>query len=557
MKEVLRSFMARPIGVSMLAISVLIAGGLAAQSLPLARLPELGLPCVLVEASMPGFPAAEVRSLVAMPLEEALSALKGLRSCSSVSRDGRALLRLDFSWGSAPSLCASRTREALDRAFMVLPHGASRPVAIPYDPSREALLVLAVTPLGSDMTAAKRLAERELSARLRRIAGAGRVAILGGFQPEYVVSVDLERSAARGLDLNEVAASVAAASADVPAGTLRQGPREMPVVARGRIERIEDLRSLTLPGRDASYSLDDIASIREEPGERKSLFMRGAEEAVGIELYASPGADPVKLARLARNAALEMCDDFGSDFAITVVHDSSRGVSRAIRGLAVSALLGAAAAAAALCLFFRDLRSGALAMGVMPLAGAASLCVLALAGRSLNAMSLGGLALSMGMVSDNAVLVLSALSSPRARARGKEGGEARLEALLSVMGGSFGSAMTTVIVFLPVAFLPGILGALFGDLAISLVSAVLAGWVAAVFLLPALHQVFGGHSQGRGEPECARPKLAFLEERYRYALRKAMRRPRATLSLAAMAAFVGCLFFFAMPVSFLDGQNQR
>jgi multidrug efflux pump subunit AcrB len=454
------------------------------SGLPLEKLPEIAYPQVIVETSYPGMGAAELRSAVTIPLEDALSPVKGLEGISSVSGDGSSLVILGFRWGTDPSRAATLVREAIDTVYPELPAGTGKPVVVSGDPRNEPHGIIAIRSLSGDNRFAREFADYELRARLRRLDGTGEVVIVGGEEDEALIELDLKRAAARGLRGDELARTIAAETTDLPGGNAREGDRELTIVSAGRPGSVEELSRLVLPSASGPLKLPDVAGIGREAAPRKSLFIFRDREETALEIYRRPGADPVKFSGDIR----KVLDETGAsgDLEIRLVYDSSSLIIREIRGLGLSALLAAAAVTVTLVLFMGSIGCSFLAVLALPFSAAAAIILLRVTGRSLNSMSLGGLAMGIGLVSDASVIILDLLRRNMVSAGEKllPAGVGALAA--SVSGSGFAGTFTTAIVFLPVVFLPGPLGSLFGDLALALVASVTAGWLYAQFCLPSL-----------------------------------------------------------------------
>lgn len=543
MKALVRACAGRPVAVAMLLVSTLLAGGLAAARLPRGRLPEISVPRIVVEAAMPGLPASEVRSLLAVPLEDALASAKGLVRSSSISRDGRTVIVLDFKWGEDVSRASGRVREIIDAAYATLPEGAAKPSVLQYDPGVEPLIVATLKPRNGDLVSARRLAEYEARSRLGRVEGVGSVVVSGGCTREAAVAVDMRRAAARGLTVYDVATVIASECADAPAGSLREGTVELVAVTRGQASCADELADIVAPWPSGAFRISDLAAVSERNAPRKSVFVSGGEECVALELYRRPGADPVATARLAREALARLAVEFSREAEIETIRDSSLPVAASIRDLAIAGVFSAAIVALTLFVVLGDSRAGTLVASSLPVAAAAVFCVLHALGRSLNGMSLGGLGLAIGMVSDNAVVVLDALSSRFSSRNERPGVDETAEAVTTVLSGTFGSMITTAVVFIPVFFLPGAIGGLFGDLAISIIAANVAGWFVAVLALPAAYRATWSPRPSR--------RAVKLEPAYRRALALAFRRPVAVIVLAGLAALSGGFIVATRPVAFM------
>ncbi len=599
MRGIIRLCIERPVGVSMFLLAVFLAGGIGLSLLPVDILPSLEIPRVQVDAPYPGMTAREVRSLLTIPLEDAFASVRSLQRIQSVSRDGEAVLVLDFAWGTDPSAVAVLVREAIDAVYPRLPEGTARPLVISGDPDMEPVAIVGIRSKTQEIQFARHLAEYELRSRFRRIDEIGRVVLVGGQEEEVRLRIDPERSFARGLGASSLAQLIGSEWVDVSAGTGREGTQELVIVCAGKPESIQTLPTLALPTRGGPLYTKDIGEIRVEKRDRKSLFIADGKEAVALELYRRSGTNPIQAARKVRETLLEAQKDFGKDAEVFLVFDGSAVTRRGLADLGRSALLGALAVILAIFFFIPSGRGSFLTLLSLPFSAAAALAVLALSGRSLNSMSLGGLALGIGLVSDTSVVILELLERSfgdpsriqgrfdfdRSRAEGPRAEGPRAAAVAdtvaAVASSSLGSTITTAIVFVPVLFLPGPLGSLFGDMAVCLVTMVSAGWVYAQFILPSLYRFLwkdrvysgspdtGGSSErgqnadqgcrkvsnmfGRRRSTPRRSKKSLLrrfDHLYGRLLRFSFRRPHVLWGVAVLAVLGGTLLLASRPIRF-------
>jgi multidrug efflux pump subunit AcrB len=522
--------------------ALILGGGFALSVLPLDRLPDFSYPRVTVETLYPGMGAADVRSILTIPLEDALASVKGLQRLRSVSRDGASVVVLDFRWGTDPNGASVLVREAIDAVYPNLPEGAKKPMVVPGDPNEEPHSIISVVSPAGDGIFARNLAEYELRARFRRIDGVGTVILVGGENPEARIILDIPRSLSGGLRPVDLAQYLAAETADIPAGNAREGEMELVVVSSGRPGSVEELAQIPVPAGPALVRLSDLAELSEGRARRKSLFLFDNREQVALEIYRRPGVDPVKLSRDIEKVLGEARAAFSRDLELSLVYDSSGAILEGVRNLSISALLGTAAVIGTLIFFIRQVRYSILTALSIPLSAAAALVVLALTGRSLNSMSLGGIALGIGLVSDTAVIVLDLLHR---NFSGRPPLAEEIGACVStVSGSSFASTATTAVVFIPIIFLPGPLGALFGDLSVSLVSSITAGWIFAQFALPALFGFFYKVPSGSGLN-----RKTFRG--YRRLLAFGLRHPGRVLFFALGFSLSGGFILFTRPAAFV------
>jgi multidrug efflux pump subunit AcrB len=551
LKEFIDLCVNRPVTMIMIMGAVFLSAFFSLAGLSLEKLPEIAYPQVVVETSYPGMGAAELRSSLTIPLEDALSPVKGIEGIRSVSRDGSSLVILAFRWGTDPSRAAALVREAIDTVYPELPSGTGKPAVVSGDPRNEPHAIIAIRSLSGDNRFAREFADYELRARLRRLDGTGEVVLVGGEEDEALIELDLKRAAARGLRGDNLAQTIAAETADLPGGNAREGDRELTIVSAGRPGSVEDLSRLVLPSASGPFKLPDVAGVFREAAPRKSLFIFRGREETALEVYRRPGSDPVKFSGDMRN----LLDEIGvsGDLEIRMVYDSTSLITREIGSLGLSALLAAAAVTITLVIFMGSPGCSFLAVLALPFSASTAVILLHVTGRSLNSMSLGGLAMGIGLVSDASVIILDLLRRNMFSSKEKflSSGVGTLAA--SVSGSGFAGTFTTVVVFLPVVFLPGPLGSLFGDLALALVASVTAGWLYAQFCLPSLFRFIftsKGNSQKQRIPDNRKP-----ERLYRFFLAGSLRRPLLLFTVAFLVSAAGFVLLFIRPARFMAPEN--
>ena len=565
MKELIVFFIRRPVTVIMIMAAVCIAAVFAFSVLPLDRLPELSVPRVTVETVYPGMAANDVRSLVTIRVEDAFSSIKGLERTQSVSRDGTSLVRLDFRWGTDPVAASALVREAVDSVYPSLPHGVLKPVISPGDAGAEPHAVIAVRSLSGDESFARRFADYDLRSRLRRIEGAGSVLLAGGETNEGRLRLDVPRLAVLGLSPPEFVRLLSSETVDVPAGNAREGDMELVVVSSGRPSGLEEMAGLVIPAPSGPLYVNEAGDISMESGRKKSVYVFNGKEVTALEIYRRNGANPIRLSKDIRKVINEANDHFSHNAEISLIKDSSPSLIQSMTGLAVSALLAVAAVIVVLLAFIRRLKTSLLAAISIPFSTAAGICVLALTGRTLNCMSLGGLALGIGLVSDISVIMLDLLSRSFVSFQDKPSPAETGEKAASIAGSAVSSTVTTAVVFVPVIFLPGPLGSIFGDTAIALVSSICAGWFYAQFCVPSLYRfTFNAATHERLDEKNIFTKTKkslikktsikrpTMENIYRKALAPVLRKPLKWYAIAGMASLAGALLLLMRPAVFVN-----
>jgi len=562
MKAIITLFIRRPVTVIMILAALIFAAVFSLFNMPVSRLPVFSVPRVTVETLYPGMAADEIRSMVTIPLEDGLSPIKGLERMRSVSRDNRSLISLDFRWGTDTMAASVLVREAIDAVYPGLPERVSKPTVTSADTGNEVHAIVAVSSHNGNGEFARKLAEYEIQARLRRIDGVGSVTLIGGEINEQRLSLDVQRLAALGAAPSDFTNLVMQETADIPAGNAREGNMELVVVSSGKPDSVSSLSQIILPLSGGSFKIEDTAEISNSCARRESIFVYNGKEATGLEIYRRPGCDPLRLSKEIKKTIEEANSLFSRDAKIELVTDSSSSLISGITGLLISAALGVTAVITVLLLFIRRIKYSLLAALSIPVSAAAGICVLDVCGKSLNSMSLGGLAMGIGLVSDISVIIIDLLHQAFEKRQTAPEPEEIGNKAASIAGSNIASTITTSLVFIPIIMLPGPLGSLFGDIAIALVTSVAAGWLYAQFFLPSLYSMFFGNQLSANKNltfnknKLIKIKSVFtngsLEKKYVFLLSTILRNSGRFLTVSALLSVIGFLTLLMRPVVFIN-----
>jgi len=552
MKGLINIFVCRPVTVIMILCALVIAAIFSLFSLPVNRLPEFSMPRVTVETLYPGMAANEIRSMVTIPLEDGLSPIKGLERIRSISRDNRSLISLDFRWGTDPMAASVLVREAIDAVYPGLPQGVRKPTVTTGDSANETHAVIAVSSHNGNGDFARNLAEYEMQARLRRIDGIGSVVLVGGEINEQRLSLDVHRLSAIGLSPSDFTNILSQETSDIPAGNAREGNMELVVVSSGKPDSVSALSQIVLPAGNGTLRVEDSGELTPSIARRESIFVYNGIEAAALEIYRRPGADPLRLSRDIKKTLAEAQTLFSRDANIELVTDSSASLVSGITGLVISACLAAGAVVIVLLFFIRRLKYSLLAAISIPVSAAAGICVLSITGKSLNGMSLSGLAMGIGLVSDISVIILDLLHRAFAEKKIKPSSHEISDIAFSISGSSAASTITTALVFIPIIMLPGPLGSLFGDIAIALVVSVLTGWIYAQFFLPSLYLTL--FNSKNNNPVFTDGSLV---RKYSAFLLSFLRAPKKVYLIAAFFSAFGIFSLLMRPMVFINPDDAE
>jgi len=467
----------------MLFVALALLGTLSFRRLPVDLLPDIAYPRLIIHTSYPHVAPAEVERFVSERVEQAAARVPGVREVESVSREGISLVTVRFAWGTDMDFAALSMREALDNLRGTLPELAGRPTVLRTDPRSEPVMALAVSG-GTDLWTLKELAETVFRRRLEQIDGVAQVSVTGGLEREIHVEVDPRRLEAHAVTVDEVARALAAANAAAPGGTVRRGRYRLPLRTLGELAAVEEIGDVVVrEDSGAVLRVADLARVEDGHRERESIARSDGREAVGLLLFTESGANTVRVAR-AVEEVLAQLRAAHPEVAIRVAMSQAVFVEEAVDNVVQGLLQGAVLAFLILFLFLRSVRYPVAIALAIPLSVLMTFSLLDLAGVSLNIMTLGGLALGVGMLVDNSIVVLEnifrhrqlVLAPAAAAALGAE----------EVQSAITSSTLTTIAVFGPILYVEGVAGELLGPLSLAIAFALLASILVALTLLPAM-----------------------------------------------------------------------
>lgn len=498
----------RPVTTTMVLVALVVFGLVALTRLPLALLPDLSYPSVTVRTEMPDAAPQEVEELLTRPVEELVSAVPGVVQVESVSREGISEVVLDFGWGTDMDRGLDDVREKLDR--VVLPTGVQRPVVLRYDPAQEPILRLALVS-SDNMRPAElwELADRRVKRALEKIPGVAAVQIHGGDKEEIRVEMDPQRLAALRVTADEVAQAIRRDNVNRPGGALSEQKSRYLLRTVHEARAPAELEEVVVRSRDgAELRLRDVADIARVPVEREELALVAGREAVELAVYREGDANTVAVSQAVQSALPELY--LGSGQKVLVLSDQAAFIESAIAEVQSNTLLGGALAVLVLLFFLRDLRATLVIAAAIPISLLVTFVPLQMLGVSLNLMSLGGLALGVGMLVDNSIVVLESIARVRERDPHGAAASTAVRGATEVAASVIASTLTTVAVFLPMAFVEGVAGRLIRDLAYTVSLSIVSSMFVSLTLVPVLQSLGGGGAgDDAGEP-APRSLLAWL-----------------------------------------------
>jgi HAE1 family hydrophobic/amphiphilic exporter-1 len=495
----------RPVTTTMVMVAVVLFGLVALLRLPVALLPDLSYPSVTIRTDYPDAAPSEVEELITRPVEELVGAVPGVVQVESVSREGLSEVVLDFGWGTNIDRSLDDVREKLDRA--VLPIGAQRPVVLRYDPSQEPILRLAL--VGGGTARGAELydhAERHVQRALEKLPGVAAVQLHGGDLEEVRVELDPARMVALRVTADEVAQAIRRDNINRPGGALTDQRSRYLVRTVHEARTPAELAEVIVRSRGgAELRVRELGTVRRVPIERTELALVGDRDAVELAVYREGDANTVAVAREVQAALPNLRLTPGEE--VVVLSNQASFIESAIAEVQSNTLLGGALAVLVLLFFLRDLRATAVIAVSIPISLLATFVPLQMLGVSLNLMSLGGLALGVGMLVDNSIVVLESIARVREQNPGMRLAASAVRGTIEVAASVVASTLTTVAVFLPMAFVEGVAGHLVRDLSYTVSFSILSSMAVSLTLVPVL-QALGELRRGPRRRRRGRRRVA-------------------------------------------------
>jgi HAE1 family hydrophobic/amphiphilic exporter-1 len=481
----------RRVTVVMCTVAVALFGLVSLTRLNLNLLPDLSYPTLTIRTELPGAAPLELETLVTRPVEEAVSIIRNVRQVRSVSRSGQSDVTLEFLWGTDMDLAGIDVREKLD--LLQLPLEARRPLLLRFDPSSEPVMRLAFLDQQDArqeenvdrLKALRRFADDRLKPDLEAVAGSAAVKVSGGYEDEVQVFVDQQKLAQLGLSIDVVTRRIRAENVNLSGGRLEQGTQRFLVRTLNEFESIEQMASAIIATRDGQpVYLRDVAAVTSGYKDREAVTRVDGREAIELAVYKEGDANTVALAE----GVLERIETLGKSLPegteIRPVYDQSKFISAAISEVKSAALLGGLLAILVLYAFLRDARATLITGIAIPVSVLGTFVLMYAFDVSLNIMSLGGIALAVGMLVDNAVVVLESIV--RKREHGLDRKDAARLGTGEVATAVTASTLTSVAVFFPMVFISGVAGQLFKDQSLTVTFALALSLIVALTVVPML-----------------------------------------------------------------------
>ena len=488
----------RPVMTSMVFVAVIVLGLVAMLRLSIDLLPNIEFPAISISTVYEGVGPEEMETLITRPVEEAVSTIQGIDRIESSSAEGRSAVQLRFIWGTSLDGAMSDVRAAVERIRAILPEEAEAPAIFKFNISSFPIVFLMLSG-NMEPWRLRLLADETLKYRLERVEGVAAVDVRGGVRREIHVDLSAQKLSSYGLTAAHVAEALRRDNINLPAGDVRDKGKEVIVRTVGEFKNVGQIADTVVDLRDGKPLLvGDLGTVRDSFEEPTNTVYIDGKPGIRMAVSKLPDANTVEVSDRVRKEVEQINREMPM-IKLGVRFDSAEYIKDSINSIKESLLIGALLAFGVLLVFLRSVRATFIVGVAIPIAVIGTFALMYIWGITLNMVSFGGLAIGVGMLVDNSIVILENIQ------RHREWGEPPIQAAVKGSGevamAITASTLTTVCVFLPVIFIEGFAGIFFGQLALVVTFALLCSLAVALTLVPVLSSL--GKGERRKEPRIA------------------------------------------------------
>ncbi|MFH1226393.1 MAG: efflux RND transporter permease subunit [Planctomycetota bacterium] len=475
----------QPVTNLMIFLGIIVLGFISLMFLPIDLMPQMELPAITIVTTYSGAAAEDVETSVTKPIENDLSILTNLTEINSYSREGISSVVCRFNWGANLDEASNEIRDRLDFTKMRLPADANKPIMVKFNTNSMPIIGYGFTARAS-WTKLNEILDLELSAPLKQIEGVGAVQIIGGLKRQINIEIDKSKLLAYGISVNEVEYAIGMHNYSLPVGSIKVGPNEFMLQTPGEYKDVAEIGEtiIRISGNNTPVRIRDIAAVNDSFQEPSGMVYINGDPGTMAMVQKQSGANTDTVCK-AVTAKLELIKKrLPADVKSFVIWDSSEIISSTMANLSQTVFFGGILVIIITLIFLGELRSSLIIALTIPFSLISAFICLYVWGRTINMMSLASIAIAIGMVVDNAIVIMENIFTHRAKGKGFK--EAAIVGASEVGLAVSASALTTVVVFVPLIFLSGITGIIFKELGVMIIVTILASLLTALTFTPML-----------------------------------------------------------------------
>jgi HAE1 family hydrophobic/amphiphilic exporter-1 len=465
---------------------ILILGAISFSRLKIDLLPQISFPTLTVVTQYENASPREIETLVTRPIEELLSSVAGVDKITSNSVESYSIINVRFNWGADMDQAIIQTREKVDLAKANLPQDTKKSIVLRFDPNEAPIMQIAIKAENIKFESLRDYLKKSIIPYIERIDGVAAISIAGGLEREIHIVVDREKLTSYNVGLDTLLSQINSSNSNFPSGNIKIGDKEILVRSDGSFKSIDSIKNTTVAVTEnqVPITLDLIADIKDSFKMRTSIARLIDEECILLSIKKESGKNTVNVSNDVTIIINELNNKFKSNLSFTITNNQSDFIKASISSVAISGLLAMIICYCILYFFYVNWKEPLLIISTVPLSSLLTIVFMYFNNITLNTMSLGGLAIGVGMVVDSAVVVFESIKEERSLT--KNNYLATLNGTNKITASLVASTLTSCVVFLPVLFVDGIAGAIFSDFALSVTFSIISSFIVSISIVPVL-----------------------------------------------------------------------
>lgn len=484
----------RPVFATMVNLLLIVLGAFSFSRIGIDQFPNVELPIVTVTTTLRGASAEEMETSVTKPLEEIINTVQGIDEMTSVTREGVSQITVQFLLERNRDLAAQDVRDKVNTILSRLPEGTDPPIIDKFDLDASPVMSISVS-APRELKEITHIADKQIKQNLETVQDVGAINIVGGRRRAVQIEVDPSRLRARGLAIDDLRTALEQQNLEVPGGRVDQGTRELVVRTLGRMDLVQDFNQLIVANFNGQpIYLKDVATVTDSVEEPRSLSRLDGDNSVTLVVRKQSGSNTVKLIEAVKQRLEELRPILPADFKLTVIRDQSIFINRSLDEISFHLMLGAVLVALTVFFFLHDWRGTLIASIAIPASLIATFTLLGAMGYTLNNFTMLGMVFAVGIVIDDAIVVLENIHrtmEEKGWSAIQAAGYATREIALAVMA----TTLSLVVIFLPLAFMQGRIGRFFSSYGVTVAFAIMVSLFVSFTLTPMLASRFLRHTR--------------------------------------------------------------
>lgn len=489
MKKLLHLSVYHPLSVLMILLGIILLCFVSMFFIPVNSMPFIKQEHLIVFTNFDGASVEEIEKFITIPLEEALSSLKGVKNIQSISRNGKSIITLELHWDTDVDVTIVNCSEIIDEVYQVLPKNCNKPKLLKEEYNNLPSLIVALVPGSNDEQSIfdflDEFSEKHLKYEIQRLESVGMISIFGSRSKEIAVLVDKEKADSYGFSLSDISESIKFNNFQYPAGFIKEGEKSLLLKTTARLKNEDELKEIPLFVNDTIVTLDSFCKVENTIKDKESFYIYNGKNCVCLQIYAKKGKSPLVISSQVKKLVKKINTQYGKVFTCEIIYDEGCEVLDSLYGVLFSTVIGACATFVVISMFYSSAFIASILASIIPLCVIFSSSVLFLCGKSFNLMSLSGIAIGIGMVVDASSVIIDEIISQR-YIRGVLEKKDIENIVNSLYMSNLGSTVTTIVVFIPIFFIKGILIGIFFDLVIAIISALFFALILSFTFIPGI-----------------------------------------------------------------------